>query len=228
ISVNGKLTTKTVSNITSASDIVIGAYVNTLRGVANNEFSGSLDLVDLYDSLLGPSQITKLYNSDKSSHSSNNDCKKSGSDNGSNKSGCDNNKQGQLSHPSGVAVDISGNIYVADTNNNRIAVFDSSGKLLKSIVSKGSGPGEFSHPSGVAVDISGKIYFSDTKNNRKAEYYSSDKLLKSIGSKGSGPGEFSHPSGVAVDSICNIYVADTNNDRIQRITRCGVQHQPVV
>ncbi|MBI3622562.1 hypothetical protein HY212_00590 [Candidatus Pacearchaeota archaeon] len=47
----------------------------------------------------------------------------------------------QLNHPSGVAVDKTGNIYVADTNNDRIEVFDSSGKLLKSFGSTGSGVG---------------------------------------------------------------------------------------
>src|SRR2546427_12646321 len=84
----------------------------------------------------------------------------------SNKFGCNNYKQGQLNHPSGVAVDSSGNIYVADTNNDRIAVFDSSGKLLKSIGSKGSRPGEFNHPSGVAVDSICNIYVADTNNDR--------------------------------------------------------------
>src|SRR3989442_12418401 len=100
--------------------------------------------------------------------------------------------------------------------------------MLKTIGTKVSARAEFNHPSGVAVDSSGNIYVADTNNDRIAVFDSSGKLLKSIGSKGSGPGEFNHPSGVAVDSICNIYVADTNNDRIQRITQCGVQHQPVV
>src|SRR3989475_12793760 len=84
----------------------------------------------------------------------------------SNKFGCNNYKQGEFNHPSGVAVDSSGNIYVADTNNDRIAVFDSSGKLLKSIGSKGSGPGEFNNPSGVAGDSICNIYVADTNNER--------------------------------------------------------------
>ena len=61
ISVNGKLATKTVNQISSDSDIVIGAYLNTLRGKASNEFSGSIENVNLYDSVLDQSQIANLY-----------------------------------------------------------------------------------------------------------------------------------------------------------------------
>src|SRR2546427_1287387 len=172
-------------------------------------------LLRYYDSLLCTSKISKLYSYDKTNQASNDDSNKSGSNDNSNKSGCDNSKQGQLNHPSGVAVDSSGNIYVADTNNDRIAVFDSSGKLLKSIGSKGSNDdckksgsnddsnksgsndnsnksgcdnskqGQLNHPSGVAVDSSGNIYVADTNNDRIAVFDSSGKLLKSIGSKGS-------------------------------------------
>ncbi|MBI3640073.1 MAG: hypothetical protein HY223_07135, partial [Thaumarchaeota archaeon] len=62
LAVNGQLTTKTVDQISSDADIVIGAYLNTLRGAASNKFSGSIQNVNLYDSLLTPSQIAQLYN----------------------------------------------------------------------------------------------------------------------------------------------------------------------
>jgi hypothetical protein len=64
VTVNGTLTTKTVDNISSPSDIIIGAYLNTLRTQTSNLFSGSIQGVKLYDSLLNPSQIALLYTSD--------------------------------------------------------------------------------------------------------------------------------------------------------------------
>src|SRR2546427_5384832 len=148
-------------------------------------------LLRYYDSLLCTSKISKLYSYDKTNQASNDDSNKSGSNDNSNKSGCDNSKQGQLNHPSGVAVDSSGNIYVADTNNDRIAVFDSSGKLLKSIGSKGSN------------DDCKKSGSNDDSNKSG----SNDNSNKS-GCDNSKQGQLNHPSGVAVDSSGNIYVAD--------------------
>jgi len=63
ISVNGELTTKAVGQISSDGDIVIGAYLNSIRGKTSNAFSGSIENVDLYDSVLDQSQITNLYDS---------------------------------------------------------------------------------------------------------------------------------------------------------------------
>src|SRR2546422_356147 len=154
----------------------------------------------------------------------------------------DKDKSGELNHPSGVAVDGIGNIYAADTLNDRIVVFDPTGKLLESIGSKKLASdnntesdkdksGELNHPSGVAVDGIGNIYAADTLNDRIVVFDPTGKLLESIGSKKLAsdnntesdkgePGQFKHPFGIAVDNICNIYVADTLNDRIQEITKC--------
>ncbi|HJW19600.1 MAG TPA: LamG-like jellyroll fold domain-containing protein [Candidatus Nitrosotalea sp.] len=61
IAVNGTLTTKTVDQLSSNSDIVMGASLNSLRQVVTNQFSGSIENVNLYDSQLSPSEITKMY-----------------------------------------------------------------------------------------------------------------------------------------------------------------------
>jgi hypothetical protein len=61
LTVNGKLTTKTVDNLSSNADIIIGAYFNTVRETSNNLFSGSIEDVKLYDSLLTSSEIHQLY-----------------------------------------------------------------------------------------------------------------------------------------------------------------------
>src|SRR5207249_8798617 len=98
---------------------------------------------------------------------------------------------GELNHPSGVAVDGIGNIYVADTNNNQIVVFDPTGKLLESIGSKKSASdnntasdkdksGELNHPSGVAVDSIGNIYVADTNNNQVVVFNHRGKFSQSI------------------------------------------------
>ncbi len=73
---------------------------------------------------------------------------------------------GQFSYPYGVAVDASGNVYVADRGNNRIEKFDTNGNYLAQWGTSGSGSGQFNQPFGVAVDSSGNVYVADTDNNR--------------------------------------------------------------
>ena len=73
---------------------------------------------------------------------------------------------GQFSDPSGVAIDASNNVYVADKNNSRIQKFDSSGTFLSTWGSLGSGDGQFSDPLGVAIDSSNNVYVADKGNSR--------------------------------------------------------------
>ncbi|MGI0045795.1 MAG: 6-bladed beta-propeller [Nitrosotalea sp.] len=117
-------------------------------------------------------------------------------------------------NPLGVAVDSSGNIYVADAANYRVAEFASSGTFIKSF-----GVGELNTTSGVAVDSSGNVYASDSDNNDTAEFASSGTFIKSFGS--TAPGGLSSPQGVAVDSSGNVYVADSGNARIAEFTSSG-------
>ena len=86
-----------------------------------------------------------------------------------------------FSNPSGVAVDSSGNVYVADTGNNRIQKFDSSGGFIAKWGSSGSGDGQFSYPSGVAVDSSGNVYVADTSNQRIQKFNSSGGFITKWG-----------------------------------------------
>jgi len=136
---------------------------------------------------------------------------------------------GQFNQPYGVAVDTNGNIYVADTYNNRIQTFTSSGVYImlwgSSSPNSGSGEGQFSQPYGVAVDANLYVYVADTGNNRIQKFTSSGVYSTQWGfyapSEGNGNGEFYNPEGVAVDNNGNIYVSDTYNSRIQKFTSAG-------
>jgi streptogramin lyase len=128
---------------------------------------------------------------------------------------------GQLNGPAGVAVDSSGNVYVADYHNSRIQKFDSNGAYLTQWGSYGTGNGQFDSPFGVAVDSSGNVYVSDQFIYRIQKFDSNGAYLTQWGSSGTGSGQFESPAGVAVDSSGNVYVADSGNARIQKFDSNG-------
>lgn len=68
--------------------------------------------------------------------------------------------------PNGVAVDEEGNFIVADSRNDRVQIFSSSGVFIKKFGTKGTGPGEFDRPSGVCVSPEGLVIVVDFGNNR--------------------------------------------------------------
>jgi len=121
-----------------------------------------------------------------------------------------------------VALDGWGNVYVADTWNDRIQKFTSDGVFITKWGKEGSGDGEFRWPAGVAVDASGNVYVADTKNHRIQKFTSDGIFIAKWGSKGTGKGEFFHPTGVAVDASGNAYVADSGNHRIQKFRPEGI------
>jgi DNA-binding beta-propeller fold protein YncE len=123
---------------------------------------------------------------------------------------------GEFWAPHGIAVDSSGNVYVVDTFNGRIQVFDSNGEFIKKWGAVGSGNGNFSGPNGIAVDSSGNVYVADTSNYRVQKFDSDGAFIASWGGPGAGAGGgFALPCGVAVDgSGNNVYIADTSNHRI--------------
>ncbi|MFL6229137.1 MAG: PxKF domain-containing protein [Pyrinomonadaceae bacterium] len=77
---------------------------------------------------------------------------------------------GEFNQPQGIAVDSAGNVYVADSGNNRIQKFTPTGTFIESFGTAGSGDGAFSFPADVAVDSAGNIYVADRDNNRVQKF----------------------------------------------------------
>jgi tripartite motif-containing protein 71 len=126
------------------------------------------------------------------------------------------NGPGALDHPSAFAIAPDGDVYVADTGNDRVVELSSTGSVLEIWGAKGTADGRFKGPVGVAVDGAGNVYVLDNENDRVQEFDSSGRFLTKWGVRGDGVGEFSEPAAIAVDCAGDVYVADTNNNRIQR------------
>jgi sugar lactone lactonase YvrE len=130
-------------------------------------------------------------------------------------------KDGEFNSPSTIAIDQSGNIYVTDTDNNRIQKFTHDGKFLAKWGTKGIENVQFDRPSGIAVDSAGNVYVADTYNNRIQKFKSNGEFITKWGVTGSGDGQFNQPGGIAIDALSNIYVADSYNNRIQKFNPNG-------
>ena len=120
--------------------------------------------------------------------------------------------KGILSKPIGVATDAGENIYVTDTDQDRVIVFDKDGKFLNAIGEKGT----FEQPTGIAVnDALNRLYVLDTKKSQLFIYTKDGKQVSVIGKRGDGDGEFNFPTNVFVGRSGKVYVSDSMNFRVQ-------------
>src|SRR5215212_7476896 len=113
----------------------------------------------------------------------------------------------RLSSPEGIAVDQEGNVYVADTANNRIQVFSSNGTFVSKWGKYGTGDGLFNSPTGIAIDQEGNVYVADTANNRIQVFSSNGTFVSKWGNLGVSNGTLASPTGIAIDQEGNVYVA---------------------
>jgi RHS repeat-associated protein len=129
---------------------------------------------------------------------------------------------GQLNRPAGSALDSQGNIWVVDSDNNRVQKFDSEGKYLTQFGSAGSGDGKLNDPMDVAIDVFGNLWVADRGNHRVQKFDSEGKYLAKFGTLGSGIGQFSSygPRSVAIDGQGDLWVSDYSN-RVQEFNSSG-------
>ncbi len=110
---------------------------------------------------------------------------------------------GNFALPDGVAVDKDGNVYVTDTLNDRVEIFDADGKFISEFGKIGDGPGTFARPKGIAIDRDGHIWVTDEVQSRVQVFDQQGRLLLYLGEPGWYPGQFQALYGIAFDSHDN-------------------------
>jgi len=143
----------------------------------------------------------------------------------------------QISNPAGVAVDSSGNVYISDSQNNRIRFVNAATGVITTFAGNGSsgfsgdgGPAfsaQLNGPTGVTLDTSGNLFIADTSNFRVRRVDAATGVITTvaggtccptaIGDGGLATSASLYPRGVAVDSAGNLYIADADNERVRRV-----------
>lgn len=122
---------------------------------------------------------------------------------------------GQFLFPTYVAVDPAGRVYVADTLNARVQVFDADGGYLATIGERGTAWGMFDTPKGVALDGFGNVYVVDSGWSNVQIFNARRQVLLFFGGRGPLPGLLKNPTAIAIDRENRIYVADHLNHRVE-------------
>jgi hypothetical protein len=152
-----------------------------------------------------------------------------------------------LSSPSGVALDSSGDLYIADSANNRVQEVVTTNHDVYTVAGSASGTAGYSgdggpassaflhDPYGIALDAAGDLYIADSANNRLREVTSTSgptaqaavgNVYTMAGSSGAGyaydgsqatSSELNYPQQVAIDAGGDVYIADDQNNRVQEV-----------
>jgi sugar lactone lactonase YvrE len=123
---------------------------------------------------------------------------------------------GDFARPTGLAVDADGNLYVCDTLNNRVEIFDADGKFVSTFGKAGDGPGYFSRPKGIAIDSDNHIWVADGVQDRVQVYNQEARLLISFGGHGLLPGQFQGIVNIAADKNNRIFTSEIYPGRVQQ------------
>jgi hypothetical protein len=143
----------------------------------------------------------------------------------------------RFNSPTVIAINLLGDLYVGDQNNQRIRKITSTG-VVSTVAGGDPGPGyvdgtgtnaRFNRPTKIRVDSAGNLYVSDTENNCIRKISSTGVVTTLAGDGNSGyidgtgtNARFNKPCGIGLDSSSNVYVADTGNHRIRKITPAGL------
>ena len=123
---------------------------------------------------------------------------------------------GDFGAPQCAAVDKDGNVYVSDTMNNRVEIFDADGKFISQFGKAGDGPGYFTRPKGIAVDNDGHIWVADAMQDRLQVFNREGRLLTYVGQgHGELPGQFKTLVGLAIDKGNMVYTTEQEPGRLQ-------------
>ncbi len=125
-------------------------------------------------------------------------------------------EEGMFNFPTNIALNSEGNLYVVDTNNFRVQIFDPDGNFLSSFGQVGDAFGTFTRPKGIGIDSEDHVYVVDAAfQNIQVFGKEGKQFLMVFGGSGFGPGLFSLPAGMTVDHQDKLYVVDQLNRRIQ-------------
>jgi sugar lactone lactonase YvrE len=122
---------------------------------------------------------------------------------------------GTFSLPGGVAVDKDGNVYVTDTFNNRVEIFDAEGGFISMFGKNGDGPQDFERPKGIAVDCDGHIWVADAAQGRVKVFDREGRLLIYFGQAGAYPGMFMGLNGITIDKNNRVITSEMLPGRVQ-------------
>lgn len=127
-----------------------------------------------------------------------------------------------LERPTGIAFHAKKRLlYITDTANHQVVVFDLRGIERFRIGGRGEAAGSFNYPTDLFVDTRGDLYVTDALNARIQTFSAEGRFLRMFGTAGDVAGYLSKPKGVAVDSDSHIYVCDALQDSVQIFDRAG-------
>ena len=127
----------------------------------------------------------------------------------------DQSDPGTFSLPTAVALDDDGNVYVTDTFNNRVEIFDADGNFISMFGKNGDSPADLGRPKSIAIDGDGHVWVVDAFQNRVKVFNQQGRLLIYFGEQGYYPGQFMGPWGIAIDKQNRVMVSETFPGRVQ-------------
>lgn len=131
-----------------------------------------------------------------------------------------------LNAPLDMACDSKGNMYIADTANHRVTVFNSDGTFSFKFGKMGDKRGQFKSPCGIFIDSKDNIWVADTLNNRVQQFTSRGRHILTVESPKESP--VKNPKDVAVDSKGRIYVVDSYNHCVKRFDPIGKNLEKII